>query len=621
MSSSDRKCEVHVESQSGPLEIHLLNHHLRSVATGRGRLHTTVPPGLYMLQYRAGSVMEQEYIKVDVDQPFRRLDLNLKFLSAAPVGGGATTHEYHAYPARSVSLSPHQRLGRGARLMVFARTLHEKGERARLPVRLDGLELCDETLHPIADLGRDGSRNEGDLEGWSAFCADVDPGGYVLRWPTASAARGGREVADSVDQSLWASANWTTIVFIGRDPESGELTRQGASIHLARPDVGWEPYAEPRVNQALELALSGMRSGAPAVPADLLALLLHAKFENPMLGIVGAHVLARRRRATPRLFHEVLSNLERLLPGHPDVVALAFLKPRETGANTAVAAVPWPPMLYSAYRAAIARDWVGDALIPEGSVAEQAAAVLRCEGPWSCWTTLAIDGVADEWEEIRDLSALMSMLAPDVAQAIRIATRVAPPLHPNNIRQSVTRQAARQVTQFIEGLDRFAGPVRRGGIALSDLSGLGLPMSTVKRTLEGLAVAAADRPGLAPTLPRYSSVSNFEDMPAILLPGPVLSGTARRVRPLHDQMLVRRTEPRQQILVGIVIPDIAKEKPLEGEVIAVGKGKVLENGTRVRMEVKAGDKILFGKYAGAEIKLEGEEYLLLTEDEVLAIIG
>ena len=94
-----------------------------------------------------------------------------------------------------------------------------------------------------------------------------------------------------------------------------------------------------------------------------------------------------------------------------------------------------------------------------------------------------------------------------------------------------------------------------------------------------------------------------------------------KVRPLHDRLIVRRIEEKETVKGGIIIPDTAKEKPQEGEVIAVGNGKVLDNGTKLAMEVKKGDKILFGKYSGTDIKVDGEEYLILREDEVLAIIG
>jgi len=92
------------------------------------------------------------------------------------------------------------------------------------------------------------------------------------------------------------------------------------------------------------------------------------------------------------------------------------------------------------------------------------------------------------------------------------------------------------------------------------------------------------------------------------------------VRPLHDRIIVQRIEEGEQKIGGIIIPDTAKEKPQQGKVIAAGAGKVNEDGKRNALDVKAGDLILFGKYSGQEIKLEGEEYLIMREDEVLAVI-
>lgn len=94
-----------------------------------------------------------------------------------------------------------------------------------------------------------------------------------------------------------------------------------------------------------------------------------------------------------------------------------------------------------------------------------------------------------------------------------------------------------------------------------------------------------------------------------------------KARPLHDRLLVRRVEEKETASGGIVIPDSAKEKPMEGEVLAVGKGKLLENGTMLALDVKVGDRILFGKYSGTEIEIDGEDMLIVREDEVLAIMG
>jgi chaperonin GroES len=93
------------------------------------------------------------------------------------------------------------------------------------------------------------------------------------------------------------------------------------------------------------------------------------------------------------------------------------------------------------------------------------------------------------------------------------------------------------------------------------------------------------------------------------------------LRPLHDRVLVRRLEETDAKVGSIVIPDSAKEKPQQAEVVAVGSGKLLEGGTRASVEVKAGDRILFGKYSGSDIKLGGNEYLILREDEILAILS
>ena len=93
-----------------------------------------------------------------------------------------------------------------------------------------------------------------------------------------------------------------------------------------------------------------------------------------------------------------------------------------------------------------------------------------------------------------------------------------------------------------------------------------------------------------------------------------------KVRPLHDRLLVRRIEEKEMARGGIIIPDTAKEKPMEGRVLAVGNGRVLETGKRLALDVKVGDRILFGKYSGNEIKVEGEDVLIVREDEVLAIM-
>jgi len=95
---------------------------------------------------------------------------------------------------------------------------------------------------------------------------------------------------------------------------------------------------------------------------------------------------------------------------------------------------------------------------------------------------------------------------------------------------------------------------------------------------------------------------------------------ATSIRPLNDRIIVKRLEDQEQMRGGLYIPDTAKEKPQEGEVLAVGNGKLLDNGTRIAIDLKAGDRVLFGKYAGTEVKLDGEELLILREDDVLGVV-
>jgi chaperonin GroES len=93
-----------------------------------------------------------------------------------------------------------------------------------------------------------------------------------------------------------------------------------------------------------------------------------------------------------------------------------------------------------------------------------------------------------------------------------------------------------------------------------------------------------------------------------------------KIRPLHDRVIVKRVEEEGKTKGGIIIPDTAKEKPIEGKVVAVGGGKILENGKKQPLEVKKGDRILFGKYAGSEIQVEGKEHLIMREDDIIAIV-
>ena len=94
-----------------------------------------------------------------------------------------------------------------------------------------------------------------------------------------------------------------------------------------------------------------------------------------------------------------------------------------------------------------------------------------------------------------------------------------------------------------------------------------------------------------------------------------------KVRPLHDRILVKREEDSEEKIGGIIIPDTAKEKPQRGKVVAAGNGKIADDGKRIALDVKSGDRILFGKYSGSEIKLDGEEFLIMKEEDILGVLA
>jgi chaperonin GroES len=93
-----------------------------------------------------------------------------------------------------------------------------------------------------------------------------------------------------------------------------------------------------------------------------------------------------------------------------------------------------------------------------------------------------------------------------------------------------------------------------------------------------------------------------------------------KIRPLHDRVIVKRIEEEEKTKGGIIIPDTAKEKPIEGKVVAVGAGKLMDNGKKLPLDVKKGDRILFGKYAGTDIKIEDEEHLIMREEDIIAVV-
>jgi chaperonin GroES len=157
--------------------------------------------------------------------------------------------------------------------------------------------------------------------------------------------------------------------------------------------------------------------------------------------------------------------------------------------------------------------------------------------------------------------------------------------------------------------------------ALKSSSQIGLQIRTAHRFVRGYEYG---RP-LVLSLPYTPLVSTVPTLVTCRLRGADLFAARRlegmmKLRPLHDRVVIKRAEEQEQVRGGIIIPDTAKEKPQQGDVIAVGDGKILQDGSRIPLDIKEGDRVLFGKYSGTEVKIEEEEFLIMREDEILGRI-
>ena len=519
MSSSSQKDSggIEVRSKFGPLRIELLDERLNRMALGFGTLRATVPAGLYTLQYSAGSERDEEIVRVEPNRTVKR-EIALPFAAVAPISVSTTTHEFHTRKAVQFSSQPLRDYGTGGGLMIFVRTIDADG---RAPVPIDRLSLHNAQLEEVGNLAADAARDAN--EGWACFSVSVAPGGYALRWLHAHPDAGNKP--QFVDQSLWVCAGWVTMVFIGYHSQAATLERQSASIHLARFGQGFNPgpdkerirdnqvYEEElkvaRINQALDLALVGLRTGNQVVPDDLLDLLLESKFQNPMLGIVGAHAILQRRTKDWKTFDLVIQNLEGLIPGHPDVAALKLARTSLSGedGNAQPSEMSWPPMLSAGYRALIDSDWkAAGEIIEDNSVAERAAVALLPETPWTSW--LAVDAtparrgtrgrrIGIDWQDLGGLIRLAADPDTPLGRTVRVlaALTKSPTTTFSNrvddvlltkVAAAVSHPAVTRVIRFIADLKEMDEDFDLSKLSLDDFRQLGLPVGAIEKALKAL---------------------------------------------------------------------------------------------------------------------------------------
>lgn len=502
---------VHLRCESGPVEMRLRNHHFQTVAVGFGEIEATLPAGLYRLEINAGPLQKAEHISLEPGGRFENLHINISFPSATPIPGTTTTHEFHGDPAALRSRNPNQHYGEGGRLLLFFRNV---GADWKIPINIDSFSLLDASFKTVGNLPEDVEKNEAD--GWIALSAEVNPGGYVLRNQRAQSQSWskGSKAEEPVDQSLWISEGWATLVFIPNWGSRAVPSMRKASIHMAPIMQGFYYYGAEQMKLALELALYGLREGRPVVPGNLLNLLLEEKFQNPMLGIIGAHAMLLESRPNWSLYDEVCKNLELLVPQHPDVVALQVMgqarrdlldptgrynrlfnpNPHSVGPWRSIS---WPPMLYASYRGLIEGDADKPGLIVDGSPAEKAAVHLYQEGPWSMWKSLGtVSQKKFDYEllkKISDLEMLLKNSAHDSALNIIFGSQVTAQEEEKQETEKLNAIEIRQVLQYIDEFSRLS--IKRRDrfsdydhITVQDLSkSIGLPVSAVKRAIRTIS--------------------------------------------------------------------------------------------------------------------------------------
>ena len=337
---------LRVSSSLHALEVSVWDTSLKRVARGFGGLEQPLPPGHYDVEFRAGAEVRRVSVELRAGEGTHDIAApHLAIASAAPVQGTSTSFETHRDPAIHASESLRDAPAGQGGLIVMVRTL-----RGQVAERLDPAGLATLTIvrpdGSEVDAGPGGFTKTLD-QGFAIWMGALPPGGYALRTTREGRFR---------DQALWVAQDWQTLVFVPNTPAgpAPEL----ASIHMAPLREGWQQF-EGHVGLALELSLTALRDGRGVVPRDLLNLLLHAKFVNPMLGIVGGHTILLQRQPDLELCAKVITNLDRLVPGHPDVFALgARLRLREAASPVRLppGGVAWPPMLLPGFGALVRLD-------------------------------------------------------------------------------------------------------------------------------------------------------------------------------------------------------------------------------------------------------------------------
>ncbi|MCZ6890437.1 MAG: hypothetical protein O7H39_18255 [Gammaproteobacteria bacterium] len=367
--SPSESARLAISAADNATEIFLIDANLRRIASGLGQLEASVNPGIYKVRFRSGASQHDQL--VEVSRPGERVTVQgppVLFRTAAPIDATLTTHEYQSGPAAEVSKRIHLNVGTGGGLFVFVR--EEDEDQAFLASgltvhALDGTELA------ALEAG------ETDIQArWGALNLGLDPGTYSIR--VVSGRRGSYEIFATV------SRGWQTQVFLLMDEFWSERepfrapSLRSASVLMSRQGQGFDPYSD-NVRLA-ELARHGLAQGRNIVSSRLMNEFLYGKFEDPMLGVIAAHLLMRRRRPDRRLLHVVSGNLFKILGEHPDLQALLIAM--KIGVGRRIESFERPPSLRQSWDNIVKASRRRATLVqPDSPIARIADGVMT-GGPW-----------------------------------------------------------------------------------------------------------------------------------------------------------------------------------------------------------------------------------------------
>lgn len=405
-SSKDANALLQIRTGDAAAEIFIVNEKLDTIHHGLGEsLNARLPLGIYKTKVRSGSQIEERLVVLSEPEKTVVQEFSpVNFASAAPLHNTSLTHEFHVYNAETESQKIHQEIGKGSMIYLFVRdwTMKQRPNiepDSQNPAR--GLTLHDRDGALLIDFEQAAAK-QGGWEPWAACNVELNPGIYRLRL----------EIADGtqIEQTIVAAPQWQTQIFLlQRDyDERGEDRRAdpaGAAILMralkGNKQVPWSNYGFSADDEGFRLdeqARLALAKGRQILSKRLRNDLLHGKFENPMLGIYGAHLLLADKEFDKKLLETVVRNLRRLLVlPHPDVEALALKFENEAGNNYIF---DQPPMLRRSWAIIVEATAEQPWLISENSLADEVATRLWGPEPLLLWVEQTAESRENETEQI-----------------------------------------------------------------------------------------------------------------------------------------------------------------------------------------------------------------------------